>query len=198
MASIAMPLRNSPPDDLLAATKPAPDLLTGALHAPPDVQHCPQRGSPSAAVTVAELRALVQDPTQLGQLPVFMTQLGAAVKQQRPRYPLYALFRHCVVPREVHQYAWGTTKKRGRRTLEQLKQWLVSVGDAQVLGERGVCCDASCHASCQQSSRMLNRDVHVCTRLLYVNLLLRYFVLAVHLMSTCTLVVHSTQDLLTC
>jgi DNA-binding winged helix-turn-helix (wHTH) protein len=55
-----------------------------------------------------------------------MAQLGAAVKHNRARYPLYALFRRVVVRRELHQYVWG---KRKRRTFDQLKQHLVGMGD---------------------------------------------------------------------
>jgi hypothetical protein len=73
---------------------------------------------------LAELRALVQDPTQLGQLPVFMTHLGAAVKQHRAHYALYAMFRPVTLPGAIHQYLW-----QGRRpaTIEQLQKHLVSM-----------------------------------------------------------------------
>jgi hypothetical protein len=74
-------------------------------------------------VALAELRALVQDPTQLGQLPVFMSQLGAAVKQQQARYPLFALFRPVVVPRDLHDYLW---RRRRAATVDALQKHLVS------------------------------------------------------------------------
>jgi hypothetical protein len=80
-----------------------------------------QRASPEAVLT--ELRVLARVVADLGQLPVFMTQLGAAVKQQRARYPLYALFRPVHLPRDVHNYLY-----RGRRAsnVDQLQRHLVS------------------------------------------------------------------------
>jgi hypothetical protein len=81
-------------------------------------------------VLLAELRALVQDPAQLGQLPVFMAHLGAAVKQQRSRYPVYALFRQVQVPRDLHDYVW---RRHRVPTVEQLQKYLVRGGVVRVL-----------------------------------------------------------------
>jgi hypothetical protein len=53
-----------------------------------------------------ELRALVTDTYYLAQLPVFMAHLGAAVKQDRTRYPLYALFRPVRVPTLLYAHVW--------------------------------------------------------------------------------------------
>jgi hypothetical protein len=70
-----------------------------------------------------ELRALVGNPTQLGQLPVFMAQLGAAVKQDRTLYPVYALFRPVRLPKSVYDYVWGSG---WMSSVNELRQYLVS------------------------------------------------------------------------
>jgi hypothetical protein len=84
---------------------------------------------------LTELRILAKDVAQLGQLPVFMTALGAAVKQQRNHYPLYALFRPIHLPRDVHNYLW-----RGRRasSVDQLQRHLVSAWGSWCPGVQGV------------------------------------------------------------
>jgi hypothetical protein len=57
---------------------------------------------------------------QLGQLPVFMTQLGAAVKEQWARFPLYAHFRPVRLPYDVHRYVFDDKVLITRERLEQV------------------------------------------------------------------------------
>jgi hypothetical protein len=81
----------------------------------------PQRGPYEELLD--DLRALVLEPAQLGQLPVFMAHLGAAVKQERSHYPLYAMFRPVRVPKSVHDYVWGSGCVD---SVSQLRRYLVS------------------------------------------------------------------------
>jgi hypothetical protein len=69
-----------------------------------------------------ELRTLVPDPTQLGQLPVFMAHLGAAVKLQRTYYPVFAMFRPVRLPKDLYGHVW-----RGARvsSISELRLYLV-------------------------------------------------------------------------
>jgi hypothetical protein len=97
---------------------------------------------------LAELRTLVKDPTQLGQLPVFMSLLGAAVKQHRAHYALHALFRPVKLPGAVHQYLW-----QGRRpaTMEQLQKHLVSMhGSGGFVGGQGEGSNQQCATNSQE------------------------------------------------
>jgi hypothetical protein len=59
---------------------------------------------------------------KLGRLPVFTTQLGAAVKEDWELYPLYALFFRTRLEFDVYEYVWRT---QPTPTQQQLEQYLV-------------------------------------------------------------------------
>jgi hypothetical protein len=59
---------------------------------------------------------------ELGRLPVFITQLGAAVKEDWERYPLYDRYHPVRLEYDVHEFVWRPERAP---TQQQLEQYLV-------------------------------------------------------------------------